>query len=60
MKEWVLLRNRRLLNLEGHDLRFGWPGYYDNVIVKVDFKIIVLLKMPRINIARYKKKGGLG
>lgn len=23
MKEWVLLRNRRLLDLEDHDLRFG-------------------------------------
>jgi len=27
MKEWMLLRNKRFLELEDHDLRFGWYGY---------------------------------
>lgn len=26
MKEWMLLRNRRLLELERYDLKFGWDG----------------------------------
>uniref|UniRef100_A0A2D4MCC1 Uncharacterized protein n=1 Tax=Micrurus spixii TaxID=129469 RepID=A0A2D4MCC1_9SAUR len=33
LKEWVNLQNKRLLDLEGHELRFGWHGYlwYDKV-----------------------------
>nr|GEZ82414.1 hypothetical protein [Tanacetum cinerariifolium] len=27
LKEWMYLQNRRLLELEGSDLRFGWHGY---------------------------------
>lgn len=27
IKEQMLLRNRRVLELEDHDLRFGWHGY---------------------------------
>lgn len=39
-KKWVLLRNRKLLELKGHYLRFGLHGYlwYGKVKVKVDFK----------------------
>lgn len=35
VKEWMLLRNRRLLEFEAHDLRFGWHGYlwYDKLKV---------------------------
>jgi len=34
------LKNEKLLNLEGHELRYGWHGYlwYDKVKVNVDFK----------------------
>lgn len=36
----MLLRNRRFLELEGHDLKFGLHGYllYDKVKVNVDFR----------------------
>uniref|UniRef100_A0A2H6NGP7 Uncharacterized protein n=1 Tax=Micrurus carvalhoi TaxID=3147026 RepID=A0A2H6NGP7_9SAUR len=27
MKEWITLRNRRLLMLEGHDLQLGWHAF---------------------------------
>lgn len=35
MKEWILLRNKRKLELEGHNLRFGWHSFlwYDKVNV---------------------------
>lgn len=35
------LRNRRLLELEGYDLIFGWHDYlwYDKLKVNIDFKI---------------------
>ena len=39
MKDWMSLKNRRLLELEGHELRFGWHGYlwYDKAKVNVEF-----------------------
>ena len=40
MKEWITLENKKLLQIEGHELRFGWHAYlwYDNIKVNKDFK----------------------
>ena len=40
MKDWVTLKETKLLELEEHDLRFGWHTYlwYDKVKVNKDFK----------------------
>lgn len=40
MKQRALLRNRRPLELERHDLRFEWHGYlwYNKAKVNIDFK----------------------
>lgn len=40
MTEWVRQRNRKLLESEGHGLRFGWHGslWYNKVKVNMDFK----------------------
>lgn len=39
MKDWLLLRNRRLLELEGHKLRFGRHGYLCYHKIKVNVEI---------------------
>lgn len=31
IKEWVILRNRKLLELGRQDLRFGWHAYLDGI-----------------------------
>lgn len=39
-KVWVILKNRWLLELEGHELRFSWHSYlwYDKFKINIDFK----------------------
>lgn len=41
MKEWMFLRNKGLLELEGHNLGFGlWHGYlwHHKISANVDFE----------------------
>ena len=40
IRDWIMLENQKMLQLEGHELRFGWHAYiwYDKVKINKDFK----------------------
>lgn len=46
ISDWILLKDERLLNLEGGNMRYGWHGYvfYDKDKIHRDFKSHVIKK----------------
>ena len=57
IKEWITLKNTRLLDLEGYGRRFGWHAYlwYDKVRVNRDFLNHCIRRSIFVTWSKYKE-----